>query len=487
MIRTGRQYLSTRNDGRELYINGEMVSDPVNHSAFKNAFKSAANFYDFQSENTELMTYQTADTHQVANKIWQLPGSYDQLVERRHALEAWAQLHAGYLGRSPDHVASCLSGMVMGIDVFRQYSPERASALMEYYRYARDNDLYLTYVIINPQADRSKPNHAQKSEELTLSVVESNSQGITVRGAKMLATGGVLADEVLVTCIQPLQAGDERYACSFAIPMNAPGLKILSRKSYEQNAPSRFDNPLASRFDENDAVLYFEDVHVPWDRVFVDQDIAMCQKQFHATPAHVYQNYQAQIRLSVKLRFMAGLASRIAEVNGINAFPSVREALGQLSAETTMVESMVRAMEVKGQMYGDYFVPDRHTLYASQVLTQQLYPKIITTLRELSGGGMIMLPSSVNDFKNEEVARLIAKTQQSSICDSEERVKLFKMAWDAVGSEFASRHTQYEMFYSGANFVNKNHAFRTFDWSRSSDLLNSMLNSYSLKDELMKP
>ena len=185
-----------------------------------------------------------------------------------------------------------------------------------------------------------------------------------MRGAKMLATGGIMANEVFVTCIQPLRRGEERYAVSFAIPMNAKGLKILSRKSYEEAATSVFDNPLASRFDENDAVLYFDDVKVPWDRVFVNQDIAMCQRQFHATPAHVYQNYQAQIRLMVKMRFLVGIARRIAETNGVIGFPQVRETLGHLAAQNTMVDALVHAMEVKGRMHGAYFVPDApHSLF----------------------------------------------------------------------------------------------------------------------------
>ncbi len=267
----------------------------------------------------------------------------------------------------------------------------------------------------------------------------------------MLATGGIMANEVFVTCIQPLREGDEPYAVSFAVPMNAAGLKILSRKSYEESATSVFDNPLASRFDENDAVLYFDDVKVPWERVFINQDIAMCQRQFHATPAHVYQNYQAQIRLMVKMRFLVGIARRIAETNGVIDFPQVRETLGALAAQNTMVDALVHAMEVKGRMHGAYFVPDAHTLYSAQVLTQQLYAEVILALRELAGGGLIMLPSSVQDFADPELRNLIEKTQQSPVTSSEGRVKFFKLAWDAVGSEFASRHSQYEMFYAGAS------------------------------------
>ncbi|SHI98293.1 4-hydroxyphenylacetate 3-monooxygenase [Roseomonas rosea] len=481
MIKTGQQHTASLRDGRAIFLDGERVEDATTHPAYRGAVASVGRMFDFQSapENQSLMTFRT-ETGTLANRIWQLPTSYAELVERRKALEAWTELHAGFLGRAPDHVASCISGMFMGLELFQAYDPARATALADYYRYARDNDLYLTYVIINPQADRSKSAAQQQDPFLSAGVVDRDAEGITVRGAKMLATGGIMANEVFVTCIQPLQPGDERYAVSFAIPMNAKGLKILSRKSYEASATSVFDNPLASRFDENDAVLYFDDVKVPWDRVFVVDNIEMTAKQFHGTPAHVYQNYQAQIRLSVKLKFLSGIAHRIAQVNGTMGFPAVREILGQLAAEVGMVDAFVAAMEAKGTQQGPYFVPDRHTLYAAQTLTQQLYGKIITTLRELAGGGMIMLPSSEKDFANPELARLIGKTQQSPAASAEEKVKFYKLAWDAVGSEFASRHTQYEMFYAGAGFVVKGHSFRTYDWAGAGQLLDRMLSSYDL-------
>ena len=214
-------------------------------------------------------------------------------------------------------------------------------------------------------------------------------------------------------------------------------------------------------------MLYFDDVKVPWERVFVHNDVQLAQAQWHAIPTHVYQNYQCQIRLMVKLRFLLGLAKKIADTNGIANFPQVRETLGQLAAETAMVEGMVIGMEAGGWHYGKYFVPNKKLLYSAMVLTQQLYPKFVTTLRELSGGGMIMLPSSVEDFANPEIAAHIGQTQRSPVTDSVGRVKLFKLAWDAVGSEFGSRHLQYEMFYAGANMVTRGHAFRTYDWDRA--------------------
>lgn len=481
MSKTGQEHLASLRDGRSIFIDGARVEDVTSHRAFRNVAQSVAGLFDFANDRSqrELMTFET-ETGGRANRIWQLPTSYADLVERRRALEAWTAIHGGFLGRAPDHVASCISGMRMGLPVFEGYDPARAAALENYYRHARDNDLYLTYVIINPQADRSKSAAEQADPFLTAGVVDRDAEGITIRGAKMLATGGVVANEVFVTTIQPMQPGEERYAVSFAIPMNSKGLKMLSRKSYEAQAGSIFDNPLASRYDENDAVLFFDDVKVPWDRVFIDGSVEMCQKQFHATPAHVYQNYQAMIRLKVKLQFLMGIAHRTTQTNGITQFPQVREILGQLAAEAAMVDAFVNAMEAKGTQVGPYYVPDRHMLYSAQVLTQQMYPKILNSLRELAGGGMIMLPSSIADFANPEIAAMIEKTQQSPAANSYDRVKFYKLAWDAVGSEFGSRHHQYEMFYAGATFVTKGHSFRTYDWGKAGGIVQSMLDSYDL-------
>jgi 4-hydroxyphenylacetate 3-monooxygenase len=212
----------------------------------------------------------------------------------------------------------------------------------------------------------------------------------------------------------------------------------------------------------------------------------MCQKQFYQTPAHIYQNYQAQIRLNVKLKFLVGIGRMIASTNGIEKMPQVREILGQLAAEAAMVDSMLHAMELKGSAYGKYFVPDGNILYSAQVLTQQLYPKVIQTLRELAGGSMIMLPSGIQDLITPEVADYSLRVHRSAVFDPEDRVKFFKMAWDAVGSEFASRHTQYEMFYAGAAFVTKAHSFRTYDWDRATGMVNRLLGSYDLQEEKQK-
>jgi 4-hydroxyphenylacetate 3-monooxygenase len=483
MAKNGKEHIASLQDGRQIFLDGQLVQDHVSHPAFRSSVRSVAALYDYQAapENLKKMTFRSPTTGRAVNRMWQLPTSYHELLERRAALEAWASLSCGFLGRSPDHVASVLSGMYMGLDLFRAHGERYARALSDYYEYARDNDLYLTYAIISPQADRSKGIGDQAVEFISAGVVDEDSEGITLQGAKMLVTGCPMANEVMVAAIQPLKPGEEKYSITAVVPLNAKGVKLLSRKSFEAAAVSTFDNPLSSAYDENDSVLYFESVKVPWSRVFVHNDVRMASAQWHAAPTHVYQNYQCQIRLMVKLRFLLGVASKMAEINGIATIPAVREILGQMAAEASMVEALVESMEVSGAHYGRYFVPDSRRLYSAMVLTQQLYPKFTQQLRELAGGGMIMLPSSANDFANPEIAGYITRTQHSPVTDSLGRVKLFKLAWDAVGSEFGSRHLQYEMFYAGANMVTRGHAFRTCDWEQATGMVDSFMSTYDLQ------
>lgn len=478
--KNGAIHLQSLQDGRRIYINGGLVQNHTEHQAFRNAVRSAAALYDYQaqSEHLERMTFLSPRTGRSVSRIWQLPTSYAELVERRHALVSWAELNCGMIGRSPDHVASVVSGMYMGLEQFEAYDLKRAGALREYYEFARDQDLYLTYVIINPQADRSKATSEQADEFLACGVCDEDASGVTLRGAKMLGTATPLANEVLIGCIQPLRPGEEKYSITAAVPLNAPGLKLLSRRSYEASADSQFDQPLASRFDENDCIVYFEDVKVPWERVFVHNNVRMASDQWHATPAHVYQNYQCQVRLMVKLRFLLGLARRIAEINGIIQFPPVRETLGYLAAQAGMVEGLVYGMEAAGSYHGKYWIPSTRMLYSAQVLTQQMYPELVRSIRELAGGGLIMLPSSVADLISEATSELAKRSQRSPVAAPFDRVKFMKLAWDALGSEFASRHVQYEMFYAGAPMVTRGHSFRTYDWEASRSLVEGFLHSY---------
>jgi 4-hydroxyphenylacetate 3-monooxygenase len=486
VARTGAQHIQSLRDGRTVYIDGELVADVTTHRAFRNSVRSAAHLYDYQAapENLEAMTFAPGGgSGKRVNKAWMMPRSLAETVERRMAMTRWAEQSYGFLGRSPDHLASALIGQRMGLEVFTRRNPARARAFADYFEHARANDLFLTYVIINPQADRSK-DWGQQAEELVARIVDEDSAGLTIRGAKMLGTSSIMANEVFVANLQPLKAGEEDLAFCCALPMNAKGLRVLSRKSYEAGATSAYDNPLSSRFDENDALMYFDDVKVPWERVFVHRDVELCRAQFHDTPGHVYQNYQSQIRLVTKLKFLAGVARKLTEAIGTSRMPPVQEQLGRLAAHAGMAEAMLLGMEAGGAQHGEWWVPSRHMLYSAQVTTQDLYPRMINTIRELAGGAFIMLPSSYKDWGNPTLAPIIERTQRSAALEPEAKVRFLKAAWDAVGSEFGSRHTQYEMFYAGAQFVTAGHSFRTFGWAEATGLVDRLLASVDLEAEL---
>ena len=474
--RTGAEHIRSLRDGRAVYIDGARVDDVTTHPAFARVVASSGLLYDFQArpENVEAMTFVPPGRSARVHRSWQMPRNAAEFVQRRKAMQMWAALSCGFLGRSPDHLASCMIGQLMGLTVFERHGPARAKALAAYVDHARRNDLYLTYVIINPQAERGK-DWGQQADGLVARIVDEDTRGITIRGAKMLGTAAVIANKVFVANMQPLKKGEEQLAFSCALPLNTKGIKMLSRKSYEASAESVAESPLSSRFDENDALLYFDDVLVPWERVFVHRDTDMCRAQFHDTPAHILQNHQAQARLAVKLKFLVGLARKITEAIGTTDMPQVRKQLGGLAARAAMVEAMLAGMEANGTQAGEWWLPNKHYLYAAQVMTQDLYPQVMTTLRDLAGGAMIMLPSSPRDWDNPEMAPIIETTQRAAGLTPRQKVDVLKAAWDAVGSEFGSRHTQYEMFYAGARFVTTGHSFRTYDWTAATGMVDALL------------
>lgn len=476
MVKDGAAHLRSLRDARTIFIDGRRVADVTTDPAFAGAVASAASLYDLQAEDPEGMTFDLGDGTRTG-LAWMMPRNHAELVKRRVAMERIAARSCGMMGRSPDHVASTFVGFMAGRHA---YEARGGAALAAYFEEARRADHWIGYVIINPQADKSKQAKDQPGGDLVARIVDEDAGGITIRGAKMLATAGVMANELMVSGIVALMPGDEPYAFTAVMPMATKGIKLLSRRSYEAAASSVFDYPLSSRFDENDAVVFFEDVKIPWDRVFVHRDLRMMQAQWHETRAHVMQNYQCIVRLSVKLRFLLGLAHRIAETNGILGFPQTRETLGLLAAKASSIEAMVTAMEAHGEDFHGTFVPDRRLLVSAQVLAQTIYPEFIEAIRGLSGGGLVMVPSSAADFDGGEVERIIQASQRSPVAGSEERVKLMKLAWDAIGSEFGSRHLQYEMFYSGPQFAIRGNSYRFHDWTGPKAMVQGFMDSYGL-------
>lgn len=490
MTRSGKEYVEGLRDGRQVFIDGEVVEDVTVHPAFRGAVESIAGLYDTAADpsNRELMTFPSPRTGEPVNRSFMIPRSEEDLVLRRKALRRWSESTFGLMGRSPDHVAGFLAGWAGGRAVFARGGEQYANNIVRFHEDARDNDWYVSYVIAPPQIDRSKPAHDQADPFLYAGVKEERADGIVIAGAQMLGTGAVLSDYVLLSCIVPLRPGDENYAISVAIPVGAPGVKLYSRRSYASAANSVFDYPLATRFDETDSLLVFDDVFVPWDRVFVYRNLEVVSAQWSQTAAHLLGNNQAQIRFSTKLDFLTGLALRVAQMNGSAGMPPVKGALGEIAAYASMVRGLVFAQEQNCRIdeHGVAW-PGPAECFANMTLQSKIYPMLLNMVRDLCGGGLIQLPSSVADFANPEIAADLHRYVQSPGTESEDRVKLLKLVWDLVGSEFASRHHQYEMFYAGAPFLVKMRMFDMYDFSRGNDLVDAALASYNLTTTIASP
>ena len=482
-MRTGSQYIESLDDGRQVYINGERVRGVAEHPAFSGVVRSTASLYDTALDSSNDMIFTDPETGVEANKVFMIPRNLDDLKQRRQAILSWAEITKGLLGRSPDHVGNFMAGFASAPEVFARANDSFANNVKRFYQTIIREDLYVTYTIIPPQVDRSKTAQGQEDAFTQVGAYKERDDGIVVRGAQMLDTGGPISDYLFVSCIQPLKPGDEDYALSFVVPIGTPGLKLYCRRPYAVDQPSTFDYPLSTRFDESDALVVFDDVFVPWENVFVYRDVELVRNQFFETPAHVLGNNQAQIRLITKMKFLIGVARKVAATNQIDSIPSVQEKLGDLASLAAIVEGMVLASEAS-HVVDDNGVarPNPRFLYGAMGLQSELYPRVLHLLREIVGAGVIQVPSSYKELVNPETAADIKRYVKSPDVPSEERVKLFKLAWDLVGSEFAGRHHQYELFYAGAPYVAKGYAYRNYGYDEPVELVESFLESYGLAD-----
>lgn len=490
MPRSGAEYIESLQDGRSVFIDGEKVEDVTTHPAFRGAVQSVAALYDFAADpaNAATMTTESPYGGEPINVAHMIPRSREDLVKRHEGLRLWSERTFGLMGRSPDHVASFLAGFAGNSQVFGRGGAEFAENVVNFHRKTCEEDLYLSYVIVPPQIDRSKPAHQQADPHLYAGVKEERDGGIVIKGAQMLGTGMVLSDWVFLSSIVPLRPGDEDYAISVVIPVGAPGVKVLSRRSYAAAASSVFDYPLASRFDETDSLAVFDDVFVPWEHVFVYRNLELVQAQWWETGAHLLGNNQAQIRYSTKLDFLVGLSHRVAQNNGVAGLPPIMGALGDLAAHASLVSGLVHGAEQNCTIdEAGMARPGAAESFANMTLQSSLYPQMLTMVRELCGGGLIQLPSSVEDLNSPEVAEILERYLQSPGSGAEDKVKLMKLVWDLVGSEFASRHQQYEMFYAGAPFVVKMRMFQNYDFDRAGALVDAALAGYDRDGVLAAP
>ncbi len=486
MTRTGGEYLASLKDGREVWYDGERVKDLTTHPAFRNTARSIADLYELAHDagGRETLTVRSPDTGRRILRAYHIPRTQTELVERRRGFKLWSEASFGFLGRAPDYMAAAIAGLAAAPHVFAGAGFDGSANVIAHHQRMAEQDLYQAHTLVNPQVDRSKPPSEQEEGDLYVGVVAERDDGIVVRGAKAIGTAAVFSDEILVGTSQRLPPEQARYAISFSVPIASPGVKVISRVSYEAQAPSIFDYPLASRFDENDALLVYDNVFVPWDRVFVYQDVNVCTSQWWKTSAFMNFVHHGATRLWTKLEFLTGLAILIAKANGTYEMPPVKAQIGRLIGWLNVARSLVLAMESECEPVpgsAGAVEPNREIGVSQLAIGPDLYPKVLSEIKLLAGGSLIQLPT-VRDLLSPDFGPTLRKYIRSPGNSTEQRVKLFKLAWDALGSEFAGRHEQYERFHHGAPHVYLPAIARETDTSRYEAFTQLFLDSYGTAD-----
>ena len=480
MLRTGKEHLELLRDGRVIYIGSEKVDDVTRHPAFRNAAQTVADLYDMKADpaNYAEMTYEEDGGR---HSIYYLRAkSRDDLQRRMIGHKRIADFTYGMFGRSPDHVASFVTGMAMKPDELIEPFAN-ANNLLNYYKYARDNDLYTVYAVLPPQAARNPEFYEKQNLPIpTLQVVREEDDGVVISGMKMLATGAVFANEIWIGNVLPLAPDQKKQAITCSIPCNAPGLQLWSRQPMEMNCTSQFDSPLSYKYDESDSMLLCDEVKVPWERVFIHDDALLSRNIYFKTPSHAFGNHQSNVRYWSKMQLLVGLCNKVAGATGADQVPAVRETLGMLSANEAMIAGMVNGQINAFEEWpgNDYVCFNRRMMYAALEWCTQNYSHFIDELRTLCGGGVFQMPANISVMKDASLAQQFETYWQTPQADAITRMKLFKLAWDMVGSEFAGRHQQYEKFYAGASFIVRNHSYRETDWAGFNKIVESLMAGY---------
>ena len=450
---TGAEFLQSLRDGREVYVYGERVADVTAHPAFRNAARSIARLYDALHEpgRREVLTCPT-DTGSggYTMKFFRPAHSSAELFAQRDAIAEWARLSYGWMGRSPDYKASLMNTLGANAEFYGDYA-ENARA---WYKRCQEAVFYLNHAIVNPPIDRDKP--SSEVRDVYLHVVRETDAGPIVRGAKVVATNSALTHYNFLAQNMSGEIDHEDFAIIFIAPMDAPGVKLFCRASYEQVAAETatpFDYPLSSRFDENDAIIVFDDVLIPWENVLVYRDIEMLKAFYPKSGFFNGYTFQACTRLAVKLDFMAGLLNRALIASGSNTFRGVQVQLGEVINWRNTFWALSDGMAGNPQPWvGDTVLPNGATSSAYRMLATEAWPRVVEIVQQVVASGLIYLPSSAKDFANPEIDRYLRQyVRGSNGIGYRERIKIMKLLWDAIGSEFGGRHELYERNYAGSN------------------------------------
>jgi len=476
--RTGSQFLEgLRKTKREIWVDGERIDDVTSHPKLRGGAESLAAMFDRQHAYAAECVYKDPQTGEPTNVSHMVPRSKDELRHRHAGIVRLSEGSMGIMGRTPDYMNMKFAAFASAPKVWAGADGRNergAQNIVAFRRRLAQADISLTHTIIQPTTDK-RTDSKILGNKVTVRKVGETADGIIVRGARVLATLAPYADEQTVYPGQPIPAGATEYALAFAIPLDAPGLKFLCRDSASAPGADPFDKPLSSRFDEQDAFCIFDDVLVPWDRIFIDGDVEI-YNSMRQTGYAINMTTQSTIRALTKLEFAYGLAGRMAELIG-DYSPATTEMLGELACYVRLTANAVElSLEQAWEREDGVWFPNGAALEPMRSMLAVWMPRVAEIITLIGSHNLLTTPSRA-ELKNPKLRPLIDEMLHGADgATADERAAVFRLAWDFVGSALGGRGFLYERFYLTSATRNKQmlHS-RFFDRTRSKALLDDML------------
>ncbi|MCX5438138.1 4-hydroxyphenylacetate 3-hydroxylase family protein [Streptomyces sp. NBC_00056] len=471
MIRTGDQYRESIRDGRDVWMNGEKVTDVTTHPAFKPLVDIRARIYDMAHDpaTRDSMTYEDASTGEV-NAIQQKPPrTREDWDAKRAATDAVLSDVGGVVTRVGDETIGEVWSLIDGQDVLNAINPAYAENVKRHIDHALYADPFHVSANTDPKGDRSKRPQDQDPDML-LHVVRETDSGIVVRGAKY-ETAAAYSNQAFT---KPTIAnwGDSElsdYALGFIADMGSPGLKYICRTGFAGTKPPA-DYPVSSRFDEVDTLVVFDDVEIPWENVLFYRDTKAAT--FIRATLHRYSAFaftQRNLRLA---DLMIGAALWNVKQTGLEKQQAVQEKLATLACYREGINAHLTASIAMAEPSpGGLLMPNQSLLYTGRVLACSQLHEMMHIARELCGGQICITPDKAS-FDHPDTKPWLDKFYSiNEHWVAEDRRKLLAYARDLLNSDYAGHRLTFQLFAQSPPFAHLGAVYRNFDWEGPLDLV----------------
>jgi 4-hydroxyphenylacetate 3-monooxygenase len=470
MIRTGEDYLAGLQDGREVWMEGERITNLAMHPAFKPIVGIRARMYDMQHEDAHrsALTYvEDNNAHSIFNR---LPKSQQDWHDKRNAVDLVIKEIGGVVTRVGDETVGEMWSLHDGRDVLAEIDPRFADNIDRHIRAVIETDVFHVSANTDPKGDRSKAANEKADADMMVHVVRETDAGIIIRGAKY-ETASAYADQAFLKPTVGAWTNEQEsdYAVGCIVKMGAPGVKHIARSGFAGRT-SPEDYPLANRFDEIDCLMVLDDVLIPWEDVFFHRYTKAAQ--YIRSSLHRYSAFPYVLRLLYVADMMIGAAAWNAKQTGLDKMQAVREKLADLVCYREGINAHLTASIATAEPSpGGLLMPNQSLLYAGRVFACSNLPQIMHIARELCGGQICVTPNAAA-FHSPGTRHWMEKFYSlNEAWQAEDRRKLLAFARDLLNSDYAGHRLTFVQFAQAPHFNHLAAVYGAFDFSGPLDFV----------------